>query len=70
MKLCKCGIRDWQWWLDSQMRSWIKCKICGGSMFDEGIGVILINWDSTDISHINIEDVLKCNAHGGILGIK
>lgn len=61
MNLCKCGIRDWGWEIDSRLRSWIRCKACGGSMFDDGVGVILINWDFTDINDINIEDVLRSN---------
>ena len=69
MKLCKCGIRDWHWTLDSQMRSWIKCRACGENMFDKGIGVILINWDFTTIDDWNLDDVFEANQKSnGIIG--
>lgn len=58
---CHCGTDNWEWSIDARLRSWIKCKDCGDSMFPEGIGVILINWDVTDIYNINIEDVLRSN---------
>lgn len=61
MKECKCKKCDWQWELGEGLTSWIKCAGCGDSMFDEGIGVILINWQFTDINEFNIGDVLRSN---------
>ncbi len=63
MKKCSCGIGEWRWELDKDLTSWIRCAGCGDSMFDKGIGVILINWDFTDINEINIEDVLRSNKY-------
>ena len=50
---CKCGKNNWVWDIDESLKSWIKCQDCQTSLFDEGIGVILINSDKTDISKIN-----------------
>lgn len=67
-KSCKCGVNNWDWFMDSLFRSWIKCKSCGDSMFNEGIGVILIDWDVTDIRQITVEAVLRSNnQNGGIV---
>ena len=63
MKQCKCGANNYEWKMDDLCRSWLKCSVCGTNFFDDDIGVILINWGFTDINHINIEDVLKSNAH-------
>jgi len=70
METCKCGLRDWNWELDGLDKSWIKCQNCGDSMFEEGIGVILINWDVT-LPHDkwDLGDVLEANKDGnGIVG--
>jgi len=32
-------------------------------MFDDGVGVILINWDSTDVDAFDIGNVLKSNVN-------
>jgi len=63
MKTCKCGKNNYVWSMDSMNRSWLKCTDCGSNFFDDGIGVILINWDFTDINHIKVDDVLKSNVH-------
>ena len=63
MKVCKCGKNNYEWSVDNLCRSWLKCADCGDNFFSDGMGVILINWDATDINQINIEDVLKSNAH-------
>jgi hypothetical protein len=66
---CTCGLRNWQWGLDSLMRSWIKCENCGDSMFEPGVGVVLINWDFTDLDKWTLKDVLGANKEGhGIVG--
>lgn len=58
---CSCGKNNWEWTLDSQYRSWIKCKDCGDNMFEDGIGVILISWEKTDINQIDLATVLRAN---------
>lgn len=67
VKKCKCGKNDWEWQLDNELRSWIKCKSCGDNMFDKGIGVILINWDFADVNHVDIKDVLTSNKYKSCL---
>ena len=59
--MCKCGRQNWEWQLDYILKSWIRCKECGDNMFDEGVGVILINWEFTTVDDWNIEDVLRSN---------
>lgn len=58
----KCN-HKWEWQMDADLTSWIRCKKCDTNMFDDGVGVILISWKHTDISHINIKDVLTSNVH-------
>lgn len=64
MYACKCGNNNYEWFVDELSRSWLKCADCGDNFFDDGIGVILINWDRTSIADINLvdTDVLKNNA--------
>jgi len=57
MKKCRCGHNNYEWTVDSQLKSWLKCADCGENFFDDGIGVILINWDATNIDEI---DLTKC----------
>jgi len=64
MKTCKCGNNNYKWSVDELFQSWLKCADCGTNFFDDDIGVILINWRSTDINQISIDDVVKCNAQG------
>jgi hypothetical protein len=61
IKQCKCGRNNYEWMIDDFSRSWLRCSDCGSNFFDDEIGVILINWRCTDISHIRIEDVLISN---------
>jgi len=69
MKQCKCGKNNWEWQLNPNLESWIRCKDCKDSMFDKGIGVILINWNTTNINEVSIDEVLFCNKYNkGILG--
>lgn len=70
MKTCKCGHNNYEWSVDGFSRSWLKCADCGTNFFDDGIGVILINWRFTDINHINIEDILKSNVHNNGIVVK
>ena len=62
MKACKCGKNNYKWSVDDLFRSWLKCADCGSNFFDDGIGVILINWDFTNTNDFNIDDVLRSNA--------
>ena len=61
MKKCKCGKCNWEWQLDDELRSWIRCKECGDNMFEKGVGVILINWDFTTVDDCDLKDVLIAN---------
>ena len=63
IKQCKCGNNNYQFCLDDKLRSWMKCKNCKTNMFDDGVGVILINWDSTDVDAFDIGNVLKSNVN-------
>jgi len=68
MKSCNCGTNNYEWVLDSKLRSFLLCKDCNTNFFDEGIGVILINWEKTDISKICTTDVLTDNINNnGVL---
>lgn len=71
MRPCRCGKNNYEWSVDESSRSWLKCADCGSNFFDEGIGVILINWDFTTFDEINLDDVLKSNARGNaVLQVK
>jgi hypothetical protein len=61
MKTCRCGSNNYKWAVDESFRSWLKCADCGSNFFSDGIGVILINWDNTDVNCINVNDVLENN---------
>lgn len=70
MKKCNCGKCNWEWQVDSDLTSWVRCKNCNSNMFDKGIGVILINWDFTNIRDINIIEVFHSNKHNSGIVIK
>jgi len=66
---CTCGQNDWQWVLGEKSTSWICCQNCGDSMFSPDIGVILINWKTTD-ADFNLGDVLIANQYDdGVIGV-
>ena len=67
IKECTCGQNNWAWQTDGLARSWIRCQDCGGSMFGPDIGVILINWDVTDIPDWILKDVLIANQSDGVV---
>ena len=54
-------VHEWEWQMDDNLTSWIRCKKCGKNMFQKGIGVILINWEATDMSKVNLDEVLISN---------
>ena len=59
MKTCKCGNNNYEWTNDDLLRSWLKCADCGDNFFDDGIGVILINWNETNIDEIDLTGCME-----------
>lgn len=55
MKQCRCKENEWEFKLDSKSQGWIKCRYCGDSMFEDDIGVILINWIETNPNNLRVE---------------
>ncbi len=52
---CTCGLFGWQFEIDEFGQSWIRCSECKENMFEEDIGVILINWSVTNPGNLRIE---------------
>ncbi len=66
IKTCKCRQNNWQWQLGEGSTSWIRCQDCGDRMFGEDVGVILVNWKTTD-TDFSVSDVLDANQRDGVV---
>jgi len=55
MKHCTCEIDWYEFQIDENGQGWIRCEYCGDNMFEEGIGVILINWATTNPKNLRVE---------------